>query len=148
MDENSKKILDMLSEGKITASEAERLLDKLSRVRPAEADEAPGGEAAQESVPPFTTDERTPPKNPKYLRVLVLSEDGDKVNVRVPMALVRTGIRLGALMPEHARKELEGKGVDLSALSNLDGEALVQALAELTVDVESSDGDQVRVFCE
>ncbi len=148
MDENSKKILEMLAEGKITAAEAERLLDKLGRVRPAEAEEAPGAETPEEFVPAFTTAERTPPKNPKYLRVLVHSEGGDKVNVRVPMALVKTGIRLGALMPEHARKELEGKGVDLSALSDLDGEALVQALAELTVDVESGSGDQVKVFCE
>ncbi len=138
MDENGKKVLDMLAEGKITAEQAERLLDKLHRARPDE--------------PPLDsldlTGERPTLENPKYLRVVVHSEKGDKVNVRVPMALVKTGIRLGALMPEHARKELEGKGVDLSALSDLDGDALVQALADLTVDVESGNGDKVRVFCE
>jgi hypothetical protein len=142
MDENSKKVLEMLAEGKITHDEAERLLDRLARMRPA-AEGVAGGRDA--SVPAAG---RPAPKNPKYLRVVVQSEKGDKVNVRVPMALVKTGIRLGALMPEHARRELECKGVDLSALSNLDGEELVQALAELTVDVDSGNGDKVRVFCE
>jgi len=145
MDENSKKVLEMLAEGKITAAEAERLLEKLGRVSPADASSAGTGGDVDLSVPAA---DRPVPKNPKYLRVVVYSEKGDKVNVRVPMALVKTGIRLGALMPEHARKELEGKGVDLSAISDLDGEALVQALAELTVDVESGNGDRVRVFCE
>lgn len=137
MDENSKKVLEMLAEGKITAAEAERLLEKLGHSRPA-------GDV-DVTVPAA---DRPIPRNPKYLRVLVESEKGDKVNVRVPMALVRTGIRLGALMPAHAREELEAKGIDLSALSDLDGEELVQALAELTVDVDSGSGDHVRVFCE
>jgi hypothetical protein len=146
MDENSKKVLDMLAEGKITADEAARLLEKLGRVRPAEAPAADSTAGDLDAAVPAA--ERQAPKNPRYLRVVVQSANKDNVNVRVPMALVRTGIRLGALMPEQARKELEGKGVDLSALSKLDGDELVQALAELTVDVESGNGDKVRVFCE
>ena len=92
--------------------------------------------------------ERPVPTNPKFLRVLVCSEDGDRVNVRVPMALIRTGIKLGALLPKDARNQMEKSGVDLSALSELDPEELVQSLAALTVDVDSEDGDQVRIFCE
>jgi len=141
MDENSRKVLDMLAEGKITADEAERLLERLSHIPTAAATEASADAPATEADGPA-------PDKPKYLRVIVQSQDGDNVNIRVPMALVKTGIRLGALMPSHARQELEGKGVDLSALSELDGEELARALAELQVDVDSSDGDQVRIFCE
>ena len=137
MDENGKKVLDMLSQGKITADEAERLLQRLSHI-PA----APGADISAAGA------DRPAAGRPKYLRVVVQSRNGDNVNIRVPMALVKTGIRLGALMPSHARQELEGKGFDLSALSELDGEELVRALADLQVDVDSSNGDQVRIFCE
>jgi len=94
--------------------------------------------------------ERAPekPRAPKYLRVLVDSADGDRVNVRVPLELIRTGIRLQAMLPEHAREQLDQKGIDLSQLGGLEGEKLVAALRELTVDVDSADGDTVRVFCE
>ena len=85
---------------------------------------------------------------PKYLRVVVDSSDGDKVNVRVPLALVRTGIKLKSMLPSHANEELDAHGIDLSHLSELDGDELIDALRELTVDVDSSDGDKVRVFCE
>jgi hypothetical protein len=78
----------------------------------------------------------------------VESEDGDKVNVRVPMALIRTGLRFAAIIPQDARQQLEEHGLDLSVLSEMDSDELVKALAELTVDVESEDGDTVRVFCE
>jgi len=85
---------------------------------------------------------------PKYLRVVVDSADGDKVNVRVPMSLIRTGLKLSSLMPADAAEAVLEKGIDLSALKNLDGEELVEALRELSVDVDSADGDKVRVFTE
>lgn len=144
MDENHKKVLDMLADGKISAAEAERLLDKLAggtaTARPT------GQEEARTSGPPQAAEGKR--GAPKYLRVVVQSHDGDNVNVRVPMALIRTGIKMGALLPEQAREELSKHGVDLSEMSNMNADELVEALAELTVDVESSDGDTVRIFCE
>jgi hypothetical protein len=144
MDANRVKVLDMLAEGKLSVDEAERLLGRLEDMDEVEEEEAPaeqvdmGAPAAQRPVP----------KHPKFLRVIVHSSGGDKVNVRVPIALIRTGIRLGALLPSHAREEMESKGIDLSALSELDTDELIGALAALTVDVDSQNGDQVRVFCE
>jgi len=144
MNENHKKVLDMLADGRISAEEAERLLDRLG------GGPAPGrpstSEEAQTSTPAKTAEGR--PGTPKYLRVVVESGQGDNVNVRVPMALIRTGIKMSALLPEHAREELTKHGVDLSEMSNMDPDELVEALADLTVDVESSQGDTVRVFCE
>jgi hypothetical protein len=80
--------------------------------------------------------------------VLVDSSKGDKVNIRVPLSLVRAGIKLKAVMPEHARQQLSEKGIDLSNLGGLEGEELLQALRELNVDVDAADGDKVRIFCE
>jgi hypothetical protein len=137
MDTSSRKqVLEMLSEGKITVDEATALLERLNtRVGPEGAPEpAQNGQAA--------------PRELKYLRVVVDSADGDKVNVRVPLSLIKTGIKLKALVPVDVAEKIGGHGLDLSQLSELDGDELIEALRELQVDVDSSDGDKVRVYTE
>ncbi|MGD8412880.1 MAG: hypothetical protein PVF33_01535 [Candidatus Latescibacterota bacterium] len=133
MNEERKQILTMLADGKITAEEAERLMDKIesgeSRKNPVSTPPAQGGKL-------------------KYLRVLVDSADGDKVNIRVPLALIRTGIKLAAVLPNDVNEKLGEKGVDLGKLSELDGDELYETLNELQVDVDAGNGDTVRVFCE
>jgi len=132
MNESRKKVLAMLSDGKITVDEAAQLLEKMSDPAEPERPSAP----------------QAPVKNPRFLRVVVNSSDGDKVNVRVPLSLIRTGIKLGSLMPKEAAEVVSEKGFDLSSLSQLDENELAQALSELTVEVDGSDGDTVRVFAE
>lgn len=129
------KILQMVADGKITPEEAEKLL---SRLEPSAAQTAleTSGEGA----------DRSKSRPLKYLRVVV---DGkDKVNVRVPIGLIRTGIKLTTLMPPRASERLAEQGIDLSQLKDLDGEELMDALRELSVDVDSGNGDTVHVFCE
>jgi hypothetical protein len=135
MKEERKQILEMLSQGKISAEDAERLMDKLESGDAGDKPFAPG--------PPAEI-----PSKPKYLRVHVDSSDGDKVNVRVPLALIRTGIKLTTVLPDNVNDELGKKGVDLSKLSELEGDELYESLRELQVDVDSGDGDVVRIFCE
>ena len=134
--ESQKKILEMLAEDKITVEEATALLDKLNRPDQA-ADEAEENEEGSVQR-----------KKPKYLRVLVDSANGDKVNVRVPLSLIKTGIKLSALVPGNAAEHMSSHGFDLSRLSELDGDELIEALNDMQVDVESADGDNVRVFTE
>lgn len=147
MSQERKQVLDMLAQGKITAEDAERLLDKLASLG-----STPEGAAdADAGAKPWDTGTTPPPAakgKPKYLRVVVDGSDGDKVNIRVPLGLVRAGMKLRAVMPEHARERLERKGFDLNHLSELDGEELVDALRDLSVDVDSENGDKVRIFCE
>ena len=137
MNEERKRILNMLAQNKITAQEAEALLDAMS---PQPATSAPDGGRALSA-------------DPKYLRVLVEGGE-DKVNVRVPFQLIRAGVRLAALIPAAAHgpvnKALQERGidVDVSKLKPEDFENLVQHLRDLTVDVESTRGEKVRVFCE
>ena len=140
MNEQRKDVLDMLAEGKITAAEAERLLVALERGRPAAghgAEARSGGRA-------------------KYLRVVVDAvENGEpaRVNVRVPLQLLRAGVRLAALIPpqalSHANAELNRSGVpfDLTQLKPEQLEALVEHLDDMTVEVDQPD-TAVRVFCE
>ena len=137
MSQERRKIIEMLAEGKLTPDDAERLLDKLGQT--SERDDA----AATGDMT-----EKPRPGKPKYLRIVVNSTNNDRVNIRVPLALVRTGLKLSTMLPPHASEKLSEKGIDLSQLSELKGDELLEALRELTVDVASGDGDTVRVYCE
>lgn len=140
MNEQRKDILDMLAEGKINAEQAEQLIAALERDQPPAAsnlDARPKGKA-------------------KYLRVVVDAFDKgepERVNVRVPLQLLRAGVRLAALIPPHAlgqaNAELNKSGVpfDLTQLKPEQLEALVEHLDEMTVEVDQPDA-KVRVFCE
>jgi hypothetical protein len=135
MNTDRRSVLQMLADGKITADEAERLLSALDRndAPPAVEARAPAGHNAA----------------PKFLRVTV---DAD-VNVRVPMALLRAGVRLTSLIPPAARdevnRELAKNGVpfDIGQLKPENLDELVSHLNDLTVDVDSADA-KVRVYCE
>ena len=131
--EDSRKVLEMLSEGKVSVQEAEQLLQAIA-----------AGPGVHE-----TKDE------PRYFRILINkpAHDGKKaenVNIKVPMTVVRGGLRLGALFPGMlGKKKIQldnGSELDLSKVTYSDLEAMIKDIGELTVDV---DGDaQVRIRCE
>jgi SHOCT-like protein len=138
MSAETRKILDMLAEGKISAADADRLLEKLSSSRSDVANETASG--------PGPTAEQV---KPRHLRIQVDSPDrSDSVNIRLPLSLIRSGLGLVAVLPPRVNQKLAEKGIDLSTLSNLKGEELVQALRELNMDIEAHDGKKVRIFCE
>jgi hypothetical protein len=147
MTERRKKILEMLAEKKISTDEAYRLLNAL--------DSGGGGE---KEAPRMATDTVV---KPKYLRVTVLpdpdrenAENVDRVNVRVPMSLIRAGIKLTSLIPDQAMDKvndaLRDKGInfDVRSVKPEDIEELIGALGELEVDVVSARGEKVKVFVE
>ena len=142
MNEERRQILQMLAEGKVTADEAERLLNAIE-----------GSGAALGASPAGR-----PGGKPKYLRVLVDAEDHHtvkpvKVNIRVPVQLMRAGVRLSALMPTQARDQVnkalreQGIPVDVGQLRPDNLEELLDHLNDLTVDVDQEKA-KVRVFCE
>lgn len=147
MNEHRRQILQMLSEGKISADEAERLLAAL---------DSPSADKTQDS----STAAKAPPK---FLRVQVDSEDNNahegprKVNVRVPMQLLRAGVKLAYLIPSAALQKAnlamheQGIPVDLTQIKPENIEELVEQLSDLSVDVDQKEGNskvKVRVFCE
>jgi len=137
MSTERKQVLEMLAEGKITTEDADRLLERLEGSSRGTGNAGASGES------------KTPPAGaPKFLRVVVDSKNGETVNIRVPFFLVRTGIKLSTMLPAKVSMRLNEKGIDLSQLGALEGDDLVRALRELNVDVNSNNGDKVRVFCE
>ena len=154
MNDNRRQILEMLSAGKITADEADRLLAALEP----ESIPVPNGVSASNSATATAVKAR-----PKYLRVLVEADEdmtGMKgpttVNVRVPMQLLRAGVRLAALIPQQAHDQLDqalsshGVPLTLSQIKPENLEELIDHLEDLTVDVDGRDSNRtkVRVFCE
>jgi hypothetical protein len=143
MDEQSRQVLQLLAEGKVTADEAERLINALERVQP----DSPAGAASR------------PKSRPKYLRVLVNADgdgDGDgpsRVNIRVPFQLLRAGVRLTSLVPPQAltraNAELAQRGVpiDLTELKPQQLEELIDQLDEVMIDIDDP-GSKVQVFSE
>ena len=62
--------------------------------------------------------------------------------------LIKTGIKLGSLMPHQASEAIDKTGFDFAKLAELEGDELMDALSELQVHIESAGGDEVQVFCE
>jgi hypothetical protein len=142
MNENRRKILEMLATGKITAEEADRLLAAM---------EKGGADADAASGPAWG-----PRNKPQFLRVQV-EEEGHKgpmkVNVRVPMQLLRAGVKLAALIPPEARDRVnshlrrEGVPFDLNQVTPDNLEELVEHLGTFTLDYHEH-STKVRLFCE
>jgi hypothetical protein len=80
------------------------------------------------------------------------SEDHDRVNIRVPMKLIRAGLKWAAFVPKHAHssinRALHEKGIDMdfAQITREDIEELVSQLDDLTVEVEGK--EKVRICCE
>ncbi len=149
MSSERKQVLDLLAQGKITAEDAERLLDKLERGNGPAEDRDPREESGPRAGTTLTDEpaQSAARKRARYFRIVV-NDKGDRVNIRIPLFFVRAGLKLTTVMPPHARRRLEEKGIDLSNLSSLNGEELEDALREVTIDVAGEDGETVRIFCE
>jgi hypothetical protein len=145
MTENQKKILEMVADKKSTVDEAHRLL---SLIQPSADGRADGAKGPGLAV--------------KYLRVIVDTEHHwengyDKgpqhINIRVPVALIRAGVKLASLIPPEAYNEVDSKmknrGIqfDLRNMKPENVEELVQALNDLEVDIHGGQ-EKVRVYTE
>lgn len=83
------------------------------------------------------------PVEQMMLRVVVNSNEGDRIRVNLPIALVKAGLAMGMSMPEVNGKEAL-KGVDFDQLMKLVDQGLVGKL----VEVDSANGDHIEVFVE
>lgn len=158
MSEERSRILTMLAEGTITAEEAGRLLDALESR--AQADAGGAGPSTAETAGSTTaaggatgSEPETAGRPPKYMYVKVVSVNGDNVDVRIPLNLVRSGLKLTSLIPPQAMDQINqsmsehGMSFDLASFKPEDIEELIMALREMEVNVDSKNGDNVRVYC-
>jgi hypothetical protein len=127
--EERMRILMMIQEGKISASEGARLIEALDDL----------SEPAKTA--PSTTGSVASGKKPHYLRVLITDTDSGKsrVNVRLPVSLINSGMRMGArFAPEIEGLDME----DLNAWMN-SGE-----IGQIVDIFDEEDGEHIEVFLE
>lgn len=136
MDEQRMQVLQMISEGKITPAEGARLLDALGQ-----------DEKETEEIRP----RRAGGKSGHMLHIRVIDADGTKINVNLPLGLVRSATRLATkVLPNEAREAMNRQGIDLN---DIDLEELVAELEAGTgdgrlVDVQDEDGTKVEIYVD
>jgi hypothetical protein len=142
MSDETRRVLDLVAQGQITVDQADELLRAIA-VSARDGASKPAG------------DERP---RPRWVRVAIHKagneRGGDKdVNIRVPIAIVKSGMRLGALIPglagDQVSARLRERGLDID-FSKLDAAAIESVLKELgdtNIEIDSGQA-QVRITCE
>jgi len=149
--DETRRVLDMLQDGKITVDEADRLLKALAADQPpvtAATDTAAGGS-----------------DRVRWIRINIQkpADEGHKakhVNIRVPIAVVKGGMRLGAIIGTFAgdkaarRMKAQGLDIDLAKISSdrsqMNGPEFDEFLRSLNeTNIEIDDGKStVRITAE
>ena len=135
MSEERQRILHLLSIGKLTVDEAEKLLTAFENT-------------SKPAAP--VSDVRG-----KYLYVQVEPKEGkstERVSVKVPLALVKAGLNISKLIPIEAQEKVQasmhesGMSFDFSSINTQNMDEILEALEQMSVDVDS-DESSVKVFC-
>jgi hypothetical protein len=129
LDSEKLKVLELVQNGQISAAGGMELLKSL---------EDNGAKQAPQS-------------SGRYLRIRVDSDRAKKINVNIPMGLIKIFSRFAGLgmkyLPEEARREMERKGIDLTDIHFEDmvpwiDQGLVE---EKLVDIDIDDPQEGRV---
>ncbi|HCW53558.1 MAG TPA: hypothetical protein DG753_07455 [Clostridium sp.] len=134
MNEEIMRVLKMIEEGKITADKAKEIIDALKQDK-----------IISTNTPAVIEEEKASNYEDKFLKIKVLSAEGDKVNVQFPVKVIKEVIKVTGKIPMSSAG-LEG--VDMQELLNtvaacLDNESMGQI-----VDISSKNGDIVKIVIE
>ena len=140
MEEGRMKILQMLSEAKITAEEAAKLLD-----------------AIEQNSETFKEPEIQVKENhPKLLYLSVHRKDdldSKDVQIKIPTSIIKSGIQFKSFIPKSARDHL-GDSIELNgeefSFSDIDKEQMnhiFSAMQESSIDIETERAT-VRMYCK
>lgn len=122
------RVLKMLQEGKISASEAAQLLEALDEIPSPAAGKAPAADIL-------------PSRPGKWFRVRVTDTNNGKtrVNVRLPLNMVSAGVKMGM------RFSPEVEGLDINELMAFINSGETGQIVDV---VDENDGEHVEVFIE
>ena len=117
-------------------------LPKLARLFDVTVDELLEGRETLPAVRVLPPEERKDIKD-MILRVTVDSAQGDKIRVNLPIALMEIAMEIGMEMPQINGNEAL-KGIDMKKVLEMVRLGFVGNL----VEVDSADGDKIRIFVE
>ncbi len=131
--EERMRILMMIQEGKISAEEAAQLIAALEEISEKPKSNRP--------APPSMTSPGPNAPKPRFMKVMVSDTRSGKVkvNVRLPVSLINSGIRLGAKFAP----EIEGLDMDVLNTWLSSGE-----IGQIVDVFDEEDGEHVQVFLE
>ncbi|MGC9365567.1 MAG: SHOCT-like domain-containing protein [bacterium] len=138
------KILEMLNEGKISVDEAERLLNAIDQVKPDHHKKISKAISLNTDGNRSESSSKTGKYPRAKIKIIVDSKEGDNVRISIPLKLAKS---ITKFIPHSAMEDIEDEGIDIkNIVEHLD--ELVDELDEDLVNVQSSDGDNVRIFIE
>ncbi len=118
------------------------LLPKLAQLLGVTTDELLSGKQEETAIRVLPPEQRKDIKD-MILRIVVDDADGDRVRVNLPLGLVEVALEIGMEMPQVGGNDAL-KNVDLRKILELVRQGVVGNL----VEVDSADGDTVRIFVE
>ena len=136
MSEERMKILDMLSQGIITANEANELLKSLDEKK------------IDVNGKTMTEGQYLKSAAAKFLYIEAKSHDGDNVNVTIPLSLIKAAVKMGNV------QGIIDKSLSWSSFANeaIDIDLILQCIESGTtgniVSMDSKEGDSVRIYIE
>jgi|HubBroStandDraft_6_1064221.scaffolds.fasta_scaffold2408887_1 hypothetical protein len=148
MNEEVRSILGLLAQGKITVDEAHQLIEAVNRLGTQPPHPLP-------AVPPETPKAASSDGGVQFLRVRVNKAANGfspekEVNIRVPVSLMSTGMKLGSIIQgfggEQVKDKMRERGIDLSKLDEAKLREVLKK-GELLLDVEDGKS-HVQVTCE
>lgn len=119
------------------------LLPKLAKILGVSVDELLSGKQELQPVVTLVPEDQRKDIKDMMLRIVVDSADGDKVRVNLPMALVQLAMEMGMEMPQVSGNDAL-KDIDWAQVMELVRHGVMGNL----IEVESADGDIVRIFVE
>lgn len=124
MQDEQMRVLKMVEDGKVSPEDGARLLDAIRnrRGRQVPALQGTGGRA---------------------LRINVLGDDGEKVNLSIPLALARLAV---TFLPRSAIQAMEKEGITADELKHLI--ASVEGTAPIEIVNVEADDAKVRISIE
>lgn len=118
-------VLKMVEQGKISAIKAKEILETLEKSK------------------------ATPPKKyeDKFLKVEVLSHEGDKVKVQLPIKVIKEALKATGKLPISTYIEAID-GIDIDELMTTLASCLDNEVMGEIVDIHSSKGDTVKIVID
>src|SRR5262245_39031569 len=146
MNDEARRILELLAQGKITVDEADQLLRAIGQ--PAASAEAASADAG------------APRPSPRWVKILIdkpgrEGREPKQVAIKVPMSFVRGGVKFGSIFtrmePINRHLREQGIEVDFSKLDSAHLENVLTNLGETTIDIDEGKGRgtaHIRITCE
>lgn len=116
MKEEIKKILKMVEDGKLKSEEAEKLIEAI-----------------------LEADKKT--YSGKFLKIKIEDNEGDKVNISIPMALIKMATKF---IPKEKKEYLKEKDIDIDEILS----SIKEATEGEIMNIEDKDGSYVKIWIE